>query len=290
MIMSVKVTYNQPKTKENKMNPIEIVIANSTLHSAVRLQLEENKGLACDKACFSPCPEVAVIAAVRYDYSSGGGVARYSQLHVCYLDEKKVQEWQYVDKYSCHKDRREYMILDIAGVVVKEAEGNVKIRVECVPCKGYSNWFADFTFTKKEATDIPAALSDTDQVAFETWVGAQKEEIKSGIMGTWERNTHTQPSPYGRLPYREPSIKEIRVNASAGVAVIITEEQIDFKGMGNAQIQQKAYLLTWKDQKVTVVEEAHAYEQQGSPTLEPVSISAKEVVIGTPSGLMTTKV
>src|SRR3989344_3294190 len=264
------------------------VLASPAINPALKLQLEGHQDDPYVEDCFLASPEISVVAACRYDYSDGGGVARYSLLHVLYKDEVQVREWQYCDKYSHSKDRRDLMILKIGGkgTKAKEEGDSITVVVECVPPKEYSPRFVTFKFKRKADDAIVAhiKLPEDEQEGFDKWVRQEGKRKLNQMLKIWNGNTHTMPTPHGRVRYRQPRITSVEVNKPIGVAIIITEEQIDCDTLGNTQMQQKALLLMWKGKTVKVVHEEHAYLTVGSANIDVVGISPKAVTLGTQSG------
>ena len=130
-------------------------------------------------------------------------------------------------------------------------------------------------------------FSEIEQKEFELWVQQGRERILNQMLEVWKKNTHTMPTPHGRVPYSQPRIKEVKLNKPIGIGVIITEEQIDFDTRGNPQMQQKALVFKWEDGTSWMAHEEHAYTTAGSANIDVVSISAKEVLLGTQSGQKT---
>jgi hypothetical protein len=271
------------------MKEIKQLIEIPNIHPALKVQLEQNMRIPSLDDCVLTSPEIAVIVSSRRDCSAGGGVARYSILRVMYKDEVKMREWQYSDKYSHSADRWDLMILRTGKVEITEAGETISVTVECIAPEGYSPRTVRFEFKRKDdaalmkLNELPADV----QVIFDGWVQDERTRIEREIMGTWSRNTHTMPTPHGRVPYNQPRIKEVRINRPIGLAVIVAEEQIDFDTLGNPQMQQKAYLLNWNGKTVAMVREEHAYVGGGSATIDVINISQKEVVLGTQSGHVT---
>jgi hypothetical protein len=274
------------------MNSIEKLLNVADTHPALKKQLEQNKDISCLEDCALASPEIAIIASARHDYSAGGGVARHSILRVLYKDAFQTEEWQYCDKYSHSCDRRDLMILKIGKTEVKQQGGKIEIWIECIPPKEYSPRRVNFRFNKKEDREIvnPSELSDGDQSSFVEWVEQEQRRILDTMLDNWKNNGCTMPSPHGRLPYSQPRIKEVKLNKAIGVGVIITEEQIDFDTRGNPQIQQWAVILKWDGKVVKMAHEEHAYTTEGSPNIDIISVSPKDVIFGTQNGKLTIKV
>lgn len=252
-------------------------------HPAVKFQLEQRQDMTCLDDCKLASPEVAVIASTFNDYSSGGGVARHSVLQVIYKDENEIKRWQYCDKYSSARDRRELMINSLGKIEVTETDTEVKVVVECIPPTQYSSRFVTYTFQRKDDSLIhtPVKLSEEAQKEFERWVEEERTRIYNRILEIWEKNTHTMPSPHGRLPYIQPSIKDLKLNKIFGIGVIVAEEQIDFSPVGDPQMQQKAFLLMWEGKKIHLALEKHAYTTEDSATIKIVDISPRSLTLGT---------
>lgn len=268
------------------MKSIKELLGLSNVHPALKLQLKQNISDPWLEDCVLASPEIAVIASARHDYSSGGGVARYSILRVLYKDEVQMKEWQYCDKWSHLKNRWDLMILNIGETKVKEVSEEIMVRVQCLPPKGHAPRLESFKFKKKDDVAMVAhmELPENMQEEFKQWAGQERSRILNQMLKIWKQNTRIVLTPHGKESYAQPRIKEVRFIKAIGIGVIITEEQIDFDQLGNPQMQQKALVLKWKDRTVEMACEEHNQYIRGSANIDIISISAKEVIFGTQSG------
>lgn len=135
------------------MSELTQLLESTTINSDLRVQLEQHKAVSCLEDCKLVSEEVAVAVNAEHDYSSGGGVGRKSILTVFRKDKKQRQSWQYSDKWSASRDRRDLMILSVGKVEILHGSGQVQIQVECVAPQGHSPRKVTFTFKNEEGAD-----------------------------------------------------------------------------------------------------------------------------------------
>ena len=271
------------------MNDINTVIADSKINTELKARLEQSRNTIGQEGCVLVSPDIAIILSRRNDYSGGGGVARYNSLHAYYKGNSQIMEWQYADKWSSSNDRRNLMILDIGTCRVSDKEGKINILIKCIPPDGYQSRYVSFTFTPEPTSTTPAktTLTAEQQESFVSFTQKEHKLMCDRLLCQWEKNTHTMPTPHGRVPYVQPRCQLCMVLKQNGLAVIKTEEQIDFKGMSNPQMQQKIFLLQWKDQSIKEIAEEHAFQNGGSANVDVISLSSSEIIIGTKFGPKT---
>lgn len=266
---------------------IEEITATPGINPNLKKQLSELKLMSfVDAVLISN--DLAVVAGGWSDYSGGGGVARYSIIYVLHKNAIQHKHWQYADKWSSRNDRRDRMIVGLGEIKVTEEGNQFHLVIECRAPKGYQMFDENISITMGEDSEEQLlALPCDEQREFRIWVEEKKSEIFQDLMATWSKNTHTVPSAHGRLPYEQPRITQLQIDQEAGLAILIHQEQIDFKGVDNPQRQQRALLLQWEGKKVSLLTQKNAYQQSGSPEIQIISFTREKVIFGTEDGYNT---
>ncbi len=112
--------------------------------------------------------ELIVIVLFRYVYNTGGGVARYSQLHVFWRNSHERHEWQYVDAYDGSRDDRRQMILSIGDVQPKQDGDKLFVKIECVPPERFEHWTTSLITSSEPLPEVDSEATATIHDVAET--------------------------------------------------------------------------------------------------------------------------
>ena len=232
--------------------------------------------------------DTAVVTDSRSDWGSSGGIGYYDQIRVFYGQQSNMQEWQWRDRYSASKDRPSLAIHGIGKVDVAKKENMVSIEIELINNK-YGNRSTTFSFKQKKLAEVPR-LSVDDQAKFQAQVEKEIELVMSELNRLWECKpemlSRVMPTSSGYTSYRQPSIKQTDFRLEIGVAVFVTEEQIDHRA-SDPQIRYELFVVKFGEEKVRRVTEDHGYESEGGAFLAVLDLNSEQVVVNTKSGKAT---
>ena len=130
-----------------------------------------------------------------------------------------------------------------------------------------------------------------DQATLTAKVEKEVVRVMAELNRRWYCKPQMPPSQpgagYNYVPYRMPSIKQLKIHLEFGVAAFVTEEQIDHR-LSDPQIRHELYVLTAGSERVQSMAEDHGYEErQGGAFLTILEIGAESIVINTKRGKAT---
>ena len=251
---------------------------------------------ADDKTLVVAGPNVAAVIGHRSEYGSSGGIGYYSQVRVFCGSQNEMQEWQWRDRYSASNDKPWLSVHNLGEIKVSVKGTKIIVEVELVN-REHGKRATTFTFDALAATTLVRTLSAEEQTAFTTKVDREMDRVMTELDGLWKLKP-TMVARYsgggmmslgtsGYVPYRRPSIKEREIRSEIGVAVFVTEEQIDHR-MDDPQIRYELYVLTAKGEKAECKAEDHGYDRgDGGAFLKILEVKSDRIVINTKRGKST---
>jgi len=240
--------------------------------------------------------EIGAVVDSRSEYGSSGGIGYWDQIRVFCGAQSQMQEWQWRDRYSARNDKPWNRINGIGKVKVSEKDNKTVVEVELLNEK-HSNRTAWLTFDKPKAA--AKKLSAKQQTEFVAKAESEMARVLEGLEKLWECKPQMladypagMTMPMGTpsyVAYRRPSIKEKSVRSDLGVAVFITQEQIDHRG-SDPQFRYELHLLKHGQETAHVLFEDHSYEKrEGSAVIALVNLNPAEIEINTRHGKQVVK-
>ena len=231
----------------------------------------------------APSPDVVVCVTNRSEYGGSGGIGYFDSVRVYYHGQTQMKEWQWRDRWSASNDRPWLSIHEIGKIDVSVSEGKATVTVEVKNRDPRGNRSAVFTFEHKEETTVQT-LSESDQQAFTAKVDAEMDRIMAHLNKMWKLKPTMLDLRGNYAAYYQPKVKEQIVRANIGLAVFVTEEQIDARD-GHRQMRYELYVMTSEDTQSRRLAEDHAYEpREGSGVIAIVDVNRDKITINTRHG------
>lgn len=274
--------------KEVKLNER---LGDTVINNELRRQILPH---ADNKSLVIASSDVAAVLTSRSEWGSSGGIGYYDQVRVFYGSQADMKEWQWRDRYSASNDKPWLAVHAIGAVKMSEKDNKVNVEVELVNNR-HGNRTATYIFDPPKPTAVKT-LSVDEQATFTAQVEKETARVMAELNRLWECKPQMVASypagmtmPMGTptyVPYRRPSIKQREFHPEIGVAVFVTEEQIDHR-VSDPQIRHELYVLSAASEKAECKAEDHGYDREGGAFLTILEVGPERIVINTKSGKAT---
>jgi len=229
-------------------------------------------------------PNVFLWLTDRSEYGGSGGIGYFDQVHAYFYGQTQMIEYQWRDRYSASKDRPWLKVNSLENPTISIGRKVATVNVTLVNNQGKRS--EQFIFEKKKKVPAIVELAADEQIVFKAKVRESVKSVMSRLEELWQLKP-TMLSMHGYVPYRRPSVKQIVILESIGVAAFVTEEQIDHRG-DDPQVRYELYVMTHKDSSPRLIAEDHGYEKrEGSKVVAIVELNQDSVLVNTADGKKT---
>lgn len=237
--------------------------------------------------------KVATFLGGRSEWGSSGGTGLWSKVIVFAEGQDQEKEFQYRDRYSASKDDWAYNFNDLKIESVKNEDGKLTITIDAKSGEK-STKKVNFEFEEKNQGSERDVLPMENQIEFQGKVDEYIANLLSEKAEKIKGKTHFDKMNGGYSEWKQPYVKELKIDAEHGIAVFSVIENIDYGSPVELDMPQnrcELYLAEYgkdvkeidRDHAYVVNVEHQSYERvknsdsYGDPTMMSIKIKGDKI-------------